>query len=206
MSQNSPSDDLTREQARAQKIENDKAERELKILIQDDQKAALRENNERLAAEAKQKAEELKKVADKKERKRRKEQQDAQNEQEKQAQEEADRKSKWSRIAIGVVVAVVLLCAYLFYTISQGQEAAKLRLPSAYQRLYDGPLPGKAVQGTVSFTGRDKDNVETCAEICNKLSKCRGFNYKADKCEIVSSYNNFAQTTNSPGSTAYTKI
>ena len=108
-------------------------------------------------------------------------------------------------MSIAAVVAVILLVFFVMYKINEGQDAARIKLPDAYTRIFNGPLLGKAVKGTVSFTGMEKDRVETCASICKKMFSCRGFNYKAEKCEIVTSESIFPTVVDSPGSAAYEK-
>lgn len=157
------------------------------------------------ADELQQKADHQKKKVERLEAEKKNDERKANDAKNKAAKEKSDRLWGYSKLSIAAVVAVILLVFFVMYKINEGMEAARIKLPDAYTKIFNGPLLGKAVQGNVSFTGLEKDRVETCASICKKMFSCRGFNYKAEKCEIVTSESIFATVVDSPGSAAYEK-
>lgn len=190
-------------EGKKQEIEegNNKRKRE----EEDEEKGRAKRARTDQADELEKRANRQQKRVDALQKKEEKEKKDEKNAEKKAAKEKSDRLWGYSKMSIAAVVAVILLAFFVMYKINEGHEAARIKLPDAYTKIFNGPLLGKAVQGTVSFTGMEKDRVETCASICKKLFTCRGFNYKAEKCEIVTSESIFPTVVDSPGSAAYEK-
>jgi Fe2+ transport system protein B len=211
--------EVATENKRTQNIKDDLAEVEvsrarLELLeyereLAEAERERTKQANEKLTEEKNAQIERAKKKEDdakhEEERAKKRADQEREKNEKKIAKQKSDRLWGYSKMSIAAVVAVVLLIFFVMYKINEGQEAARVKLPDAYTKIFNGPLLGKAVQGTVSFTGMEKDRVETCASICKKMFSCRGFNYKAEKCEIVTSESIFATVVDSPGSAAYEK-